>query len=76
MALDRLRVGKSVLRVQLRRRFGQVAARVERMYGPRVHVEFVLRGVPESPVLVDDVELRGARVAFEAEAGHALVWPG
>lgn len=76
MSLDRLRVGKSVLRVQLRRRFGQLAARVERVYGPRVHVEFVLRGAGAGTVLLDDVELQGTRVAFEAAGNHALAWPG
>jgi len=75
MALERLRVGRTVLTVRLRRRFGQVAARVERVHGPRIHVEFDLRGVPADAVVqVDDVELRGGRAAFEADGAHALVW--
>jgi len=75
MALDRLRVGRTVLNVRMRRRFGQVAARVERAHGPRIHVDFALRGGAASEsVMLDDVELRGARVAFEADGSHALVW--
>lgn len=75
MALERLRVGRTVLTVRLRRRFGQVAARVERVHGPRMHVEFHLRGVPADAVVqVDEVELRGGRAAFEADGTHALVW--
>lgn len=76
MSLDRLRVGKTVLSVRLRRRFGQVAARVERVHGPRIHVEFVLRGGPGGPVLLDDEELAGGRASFEADGSHALVWAG
>jgi len=75
MALERLRVGRTVLTVRLRRRFGQVAARVERVHGPRIHVEFHLRGLPADAVVqVDEVELRGGRAAFEADGTHALVW--
>jgi len=76
MSLDRLRVGKTVLSVKLRRRFGQVAARVERVHGPRIHVEFMLRGGPGGVVLLDDTELAGGRVSFEADGSHALVWAG
>lgn len=75
MALDRLRVGRTVLSVRMRRRFAQVAARIDRVHGPRLHVDFELRGAPASEaVTLDDVELRGGRVAFEAEGTHALVW--
>ncbi len=75
MALDRLRVGKTVLSVRLRRRFGQVAARLERVHGPRIHVDFTLRGqAAADAVTLDDIELRGARVGFEVEGNHALVW--
>ncbi len=75
MALDRLRVGKTVLSVRLRRRFGQVAARLERVHGPRIHVDFRLRGAAAADaVTLDDVELRGGRVGFEVEGNHALVW--
>ncbi|HMU62092.1 MAG TPA: hypothetical protein PKA66_09930, partial [Gemmatimonadales bacterium] len=75
MALERLRVGRTVLTVRLRRRFGQVAARVERVHGPRMHVEFHLRGASADAVVqVDEVELRGGRAAFEADGSHALVW--
>lgn len=75
MSIERLRIGRTVLTVGLRRRFGQVAARVERVHGPRIHVEFHLRGTAaESAVQVDDVELRGGRVGFEADGAHALEW--
>lgn len=75
MSLERLRVGRTVLTLRLRRRFGQVAARVERVHGPRIHVEFHLRGLPPgASVQVDDVELQGGRAAFEADGAHALVW--
>lgn len=75
MELERLRVGRTVLGVRLRRRFGQVAARIERIHGPRIHVEFELRGAPPvHMVALDDVELAPGRVAFEADGRHALVW--
>ncbi|HEX5004910.1 MAG TPA: hypothetical protein VFV65_06310 [Gemmatimonadales bacterium] len=77
MALERLRVGRTVLDVSLRRRFGQVAARIERAHGPRIHVEFELRGAPPGGTLhLDDVELPAGRVAFEGEGKHALIWHG
>lgn len=75
MAIERVRVGKSVLTVRLRRRFSQVAAQVERVHGPRIHVEFVLRGEADpGPVQLDDVPLGGARAAFEADGAHVLIW--
>jgi hypothetical protein len=74
MGLERLRVGRSVLNVRLQRRFDQVVARVERIHGPRVHVEFRLRGHAPSSVLLDDVELGGGRAGFEADSQHVLVW--
>lgn len=75
MSVERIRVGRTVLSVRMRRRFGQVAARIERVHGPRIHLEFALRGEPAlSTVLLDDVELGSGRVAFEADGTHALVW--
>jgi hypothetical protein len=75
MELERLRVGRTVLGVRLRRRFGQVAARIERIHGPRIHVEFELRGAqPSETVILDDIALAPGRVAFEADGRHALVW--
>jgi hypothetical protein len=45
------------------------------VHGPRIHVEFHLRGVSaDAVVLVDEVELRGGRAAFEADGTHALIW--
>jgi hypothetical protein len=75
MSIERLRVGRSVLNARLQRRFGQVVARVERIHGPRIHVEFRLLG-PTAPssVLLDDVELGGGRAGFEAESHHVLIW--
>jgi hypothetical protein len=75
MALERLRVGRSVLTARLQRRFGQVVAKVERVHGPRIHVEFRLRG-PAAPsaVLLDDVELGSGRAGFEADSHHVLIW--
>jgi hypothetical protein len=75
MELERLRVGRTVLGVRLRRRFGQVAALIERIHGPRMHVEFELQGAPPAEsVMLDDVALPPGRVAFEADGRHALVW--
>lgn len=76
MALERLRVGRTVLSVRMRRRFGQVAAQVERLHGPRIHVEFELRGEAAGPVHLDDVAMPRGRVAFEADSRHALLWHG
>lgn len=75
MSIERLRVGRTVLSVRLRRRFGQVAARVERVHGPRIHTEVILRGAPEhAEVQLDNVVLGGGRAVFEADGSHVIVW--
>lgn len=75
MAIERLRVGRSVLTVRMRRRFSQVVAQVERIHGPRIHVEFLLREESSpGPVQLDDVPLGGDRAAFEADGAHLLIW--
>jgi len=75
MALDRLRVGRTVLRVRVRRRFGTTTMLVERVHGPRIFVEASVRGLPEGAVAeVDGVPLGAARASFEADGSHTLVW--
>jgi len=75
MALDRLRVGRTVLRIRVRRRFGTTTMLVERVHGPRIHVEASVRGLPERAVAeVDGVPLGAARASFEADGSHTLVW--
>lgn len=74
MALRRLRVGQTVLDLELVRRPGRTVVRVARAAGPRVTVELELAGTTPSLVTVDEVELGGSRVRFEGEGRHEVVF--
>ena len=76
MALHRLRVGRTLLDVELRRRRGDLVARLRRRFGPRVVITLAPRGAWFESVVVDDVELPGGRVRFEAADRHVIVFRG
>ncbi|HYC31820.1 MAG TPA: hypothetical protein VEB59_05985, partial [Gemmatimonadales bacterium] len=73
MALARVRVGRTVLDLEVRRRRESLAARVHRAAGPAVVVTLELHPRSSGPTFVDDVELRGPRVRFEAVERHEIV---
>ena len=74
MALRRLRVGRTLLDVELRRRHGQLVARVYRRFGPRVLVTLAPRGAHFDTASVDEVELLGGRARFEAADRHEIIF--
>jgi hypothetical protein len=76
MALRRWRVGRTVLDVELRRRRGDLVARVHRVFGPRLVVTLQPRGRRIESATVDDVELLGGRARFEAADRHVILFPG
>jgi hypothetical protein len=71
-ALRRLRIGRSLLDLELRRRPGAIVVRTARLFGPRLVVTVDLRGVGVETTEVDDVALAGGRARFEAHARHEV----
>ena len=76
MALARLRVGRTVLDLELRRRRDALVARVHRAGGPPLVVTLELQAQGSGPTFVDEVELQGPRVRFEAVERHEIVAHG
>jgi len=71
-ALRRLRIGRSLLDLELRRRPGAIVVRTAHLFGPRLVVTIDLRGVGVETTEVDDVALGGGRARFEAHARHEV----
>jgi hypothetical protein len=71
-ALRRLRIGRSLLDLELRRRPGAIVVRAAHLFGPRLVVTIDLRGVGVETTEVDDVPLAGGRARFEAHARHEV----
>ena len=71
-ALRRLRIGRSLLDLELRRRPGAIVVRTAHLFGPRLVVTVDLRGVGVETTEVDDVALAGGRARFEAHARHEV----
>jgi hypothetical protein len=71
-ALRRLRVGRSLLDLELRRRPGAIVVRTAHLFGPRLVLTVDLRGVGVETTEVDDVALAGGRARFEAHARHEV----
>ena len=71
-ALRRLRVGRSLLDLELRRRPGAIVVRTAHLFGPRLVVTVELRGVGVETTEVDDIPLAGGRARFEAHARHEV----
>ncbi|MEO8199995.1 MAG: GH116 family glycosyl hydrolase [Gemmatimonadota bacterium] len=75
MTLRRLRVGRTVMDVTIRRRAGQIQVRVTRTFGPGVHLRFVPRGMaPPVGILVDDIEMGSAAVQFQVSTEHEIIY--
>lgn len=73
--LGPFRVGRTVIRLTLRRRPSGLRLRVAVSFGPPIRIEAEPAGVvwPDEAV-VDDVPLGRRRVAFEARAEHEVWW--
>jgi hypothetical protein len=71
-ALRRLRIGRSLLDLELRRRPGAIVVRTVHLFGPRLVLTIDLRGVGVETTEVDDVALAGGRARFEAYARHEV----
>ncbi len=71
-ALRRLRIGRSLLDLELRRRPGVIVVRTAHLFGPRLVVTVDLPGVAVETTEVDDVPLAGGRARFEAHARHEV----
>ena len=74
MAFRRLRVGRTQLDLELRRRPGRIVARIRRIAGPPVTVDVALRGVPVASVTLADEPLGSGRARFEADGEHEVVF--
>jgi hypothetical protein len=70
MALRRLRVGRTLLDLELRRRPGALVLRAVHRFGPRLVLTVAPRGVDIEAVEVDDVGLSGVRARFEMHGRH------
>jgi len=71
-ALRRLRIGRSLMDLELRRRPDAIVVRTAHLFGPRLVVTVDLRGVGVEATEVDDVALAGGRARFEAHARHEI----
>jgi hypothetical protein len=71
-ALRRLRIGRSLLDLELRRRPGAIVVRTALRFGPRLVLTVDLRGVGVETTEVDDIALAGGRARFEAYARHEI----
>ncbi|HJS46584.1 MAG TPA: GH116 family glycosyl hydrolase, partial [Gemmatimonadales bacterium] len=74
MALERLRVGRTSLTLEARRRPGGLVVRVRRTYGPRIHVALGRAGAATAALTVDDTPLGGAVARFDAEGEHEVTF--
>ncbi len=71
-ALSRLRVGRSVLDVRMRRRGEVVSLAVRKGAGPPIAVDCTIRGASVREVLIDGHAVGGARARFEARESHDI----
>jgi glycogen debranching enzyme len=75
MSLRRLRVGKTVLDIDMRKISGRLVVRLHRRFGPGLHVRLAPQGlVGGQDVRVDEVALRGPRVQFEVRDHHEVIY--
>jgi glycogen debranching enzyme len=75
MSLRRLRVGRTVLDLELRRKPGQLLVRIRRTFGPGIRMRLAPR-TAATPVsfAVDEVELGGAGAQFQVSDQHEVVF--
>jgi hypothetical protein len=75
MTLRRLRVGRTVVDVEMRRRAGQLVARVKRSFGPGLQLRLAPRtDAPIQGVMVDDVMLGGSGAQFQVRDEHEVIF--
>jgi hypothetical protein len=72
VALRRLRVGRALLDLEVRRRPGALVLRTAHLFGPRLVLTVGARGVEVEATEVDDVQLAGARARFESHDRHEV----
>ena len=72
LALRRLRVGRTLLDVEVRRRPETIVLRAAHRFGPRLVLTVGVRGADVAGIEVDDVTLPGARARFEAHERHEV----
>lgn len=73
MSLARLRVGRTVLDLHLRRRAESVQLTVRRGSGPRILVDCEVAGSEAAAAELDGVPMGSPRVRFEASGDHELL---
>ncbi|HUR94438.1 MAG TPA: hypothetical protein VMY76_07630 [Gemmatimonadales bacterium] len=71
-ALRGIRVARTVLDLEARRRPGAIIVRTTHRFGPRLVLSVGVRGVDVVATDVDDVALSGARARFEAHERHEV----
>ena len=71
-ALRRLRVGRTLIDVELLRRSETVLVRTTHRFGPRLVLTIDLRGAGVMATEVDDVALASGRARFEAHGRHEV----
>jgi hypothetical protein len=71
-ALRGLRIGKTVLDLEVRRRPQTLVVRSVHRFGPRLVLTVEARGLDVETTDVDDVTLPGARARFEAHERHEV----
>lgn len=71
-ALRRLRIGRTLLDLEMRRREGALVLRAAHLFGPRLVLTAGVRGADVEATEVDDVMLPGARARFETHDRHEV----
>jgi glycogen debranching enzyme len=75
MSLRRLRVGRTVLDIELRRRPGQLIVRVARSFGPGIQVQLSPRTDAQPlSIMVDDSILAGSSAQFQVRDQHEVIF--
>jgi glycogen debranching enzyme len=74
LALERLRVGRSAISLELRRHAEGTTVLVRRTHGPRLHLTLGLRGVAVDAIAVDETPLGGIVARFEVDAEHTVTF--
>jgi len=71
-ALRRLRVGRTILDLEVRRRPQAIVLRTAHLFGPRLVLTVVVRVVQVESSGVDDIPLAATRARFEAHGRHEV----
>ena len=74
MGLERLRIGRSMVTLRLRRRGPRTTLHVERVHGPLLHLRCRLGDRAVHAATVDDIALGTGEARFEASGRHVLTF--